>query len=49
MILLPGGEFTMGSDRDNPDEAPAHKVKLSAFMIDQFEVTTRTLHQGRSC
>lgn len=39
MILLPGGEFTMGSDRDNPDEAPAHKVKLSAFMIDQFEVT----------
>jgi formylglycine-generating enzyme required for sulfatase activity len=39
MILLPGGEFTMGSDRDTADEAPAHKVKLSAFIMDQSEVT----------
>jgi formylglycine-generating enzyme required for sulfatase activity len=39
MVLLPGGEFTMGSDRGSPDEAPAHKVKLSAFLMDTFEVT----------
>ena len=39
MISLPGGEFTMGMDGGNPDEAPAHKVKLSAFMIDKVEVT----------
>jgi formylglycine-generating enzyme required for sulfatase activity len=39
MILLPAGQFTMGSDRGNPDEAPAHKVRLSAFLIDKFEVT----------
>jgi len=39
MVYLPGGEFTMGSDKGNPDEAPAHKVKLSPFLIDKFEVT----------
>src|SRR5262249_32040071 len=39
MVLLPGGEFIMGSDRGNPDEAPAHKVKVTAFLMDKFEVT----------
>jgi formylglycine-generating enzyme required for sulfatase activity len=39
MVLVPAGEFTMGSDRGNPDEAPAHKVKLSAFWMDACEVT----------
>jgi len=39
MISLPGGEFTMGNDHANPDEAPAHKVTLSPFLIDKFEVT----------
>jgi formylglycine-generating enzyme required for sulfatase activity len=39
MIFLPGGKFTMGSDKGNPDEAPAHAVTLTAFAIDKFEVT----------
>jgi formylglycine-generating enzyme required for sulfatase activity len=39
MISLPGGEFTMGSAQGNPDEAPAHQVKVSPFLIDKFEVT----------
>lgn len=39
MVYLPGGEFTMGSNSGNPDEAPAHKVKLTAFLMDKFEVT----------
>src|SRR5258706_10871950 len=39
MVCLPGGEFTMGSDHGNPDEAPAHKVKVSSFLMDKFEVT----------
>lgn len=39
MRYLPAGEFLMGNDHGNPDEAPAHKVKLSAFWMDQFEVT----------
>ncbi len=29
----------MGTDRGNPDEAPAHKVKVSPFWMDKFEVT----------
>ena len=39
MVALPGGEFLMGSDRGNADEAPPHKVRISAFLIDRFEVT----------
>jgi formylglycine-generating enzyme required for sulfatase activity len=39
MVYLPGGEFIMGNDRGNADEAPAHKVRLSAFLMDKFEVT----------
>lgn len=29
----------MGSDRGNPDEGPAHKVKVSPFLMDKYEVT----------
>ena len=39
MVSIPGGSFTMGSDQDNPDEAPARKVTLSAFAIGKYEVT----------
>lgn len=58
MVLVPEGEFTMGSDPDVAfaeckklhissdckrewfeDEYPPHTVSLSAFYIDQFEVT----------
>jgi len=39
MVLLPGGEFAMGSDRGNPDEAPVHKVRISPFLMDKYEVT----------
>ena len=39
MVFLPGGEFVMGTSQGDADEGPAHKVKLSAFMIDKFEVT----------
>ncbi len=39
MVFIPDGEFVMGSDKGNPDEAPAHKVKLGSFLIDQYEVT----------
>ncbi len=39
MISLPGGQFLMGSDKGTADEAPAHKVGISAFLIDKYEVT----------
>jgi formylglycine-generating enzyme required for sulfatase activity len=38
MMLIPGGEFMMGSDTDG-DHKPAHRVKLGSFYIDAHEVT----------
>jgi formylglycine-generating enzyme required for sulfatase activity len=39
MVLLPAGDFMMGTDKGNPDEGPPHPVKVSAFLMDAFEVT----------
>jgi formylglycine-generating enzyme required for sulfatase activity len=39
MVLIPAGEFTMGSPRDNPDERPQKRVVLDAFHIDKFETS----------
>ncbi|MGA2706367.1 MAG: SUMF1/EgtB/PvdO family nonheme iron enzyme [Isosphaeraceae bacterium] len=41
MVLVPGGTFTMGNDNASPAEAPAHKVSLPTYYIDQHEVTVR--------
>jgi sulfatase modifying factor 1 len=41
MLLVPGGTFTMGNDNGSPAEAPAHKVRLTTYYIDQHEVTVR--------
>jgi formylglycine-generating enzyme required for sulfatase activity len=39
MVRLPGGAFTMGSDRGPADERPAHKVTVKPFSIDRRTVT----------
>src|SRR5690349_12600547 len=39
MTWIPGGTFLMGSDAHYPEEAPAHKVKVEGFWIDQRTVT----------
>src|SRR5947209_555474 len=39
MVYVAGGEFLMGSNQGNADEAPPHRVKLSGFLMDKFEVT----------
>ena len=39
MVYVPAGEFLMGCDTGNFDEAPAHRVTLSAYFIDRCEVT----------
>jgi formylglycine-generating enzyme required for sulfatase activity len=39
MVLVPAGEFTMGSDNGDEDESPIHRVYLNAFYVDKFEVT----------
>lgn len=41
MILIPAGEFFMGSNNGNVDEKPEHPVYLDAFYIDKYEVTNR--------
>ena len=41
MVLVPSGVFTMGNDNGTAAEAPAHKVSLSTYYIDQHEVTVR--------
>jgi formylglycine-generating enzyme required for sulfatase activity len=38
MVLVPAGEFTMGSLGGDPDEQPVHKVYVSAFFIDKYQV-----------
>ena len=39
MVLIPAGEFEMGSGTGDPDENPVHTVYLDAFYMDKYEVT----------
>ena len=41
MVLIPAGEFIMGSEAENgrEDERPAHRVRLDAYYIDRYEAT----------
>ena len=39
MIFIPGGTFTMGSDRHRPEERYTHAVSVEGFWIDRTEVT----------
>lgn len=45
-VLVPAGEFEMGSDDEkvSDDEKPKHKVYLDAFMISKYEVTNAQYH-----
>ena len=39
MIPIKGGEFTMGSDSGEKDEAPAFKTTVAPFWMEEHEVT----------
>ena len=39
MVLIPSGEFRMGSETGEADEKPVHVVYLDAFYIDPYLVT----------
>jgi len=39
MVFVPGGSFTMGSDRRQPEERFSHPVRVDGFWIDRHEVT----------
>jgi formylglycine-generating enzyme required for sulfatase activity len=39
MIEVPAGAFVMGSAVGSPDEGPPHRLEMSTYWIDKFEVT----------
>ena len=39
MMLVPSGEFTMGSNASFAHEQPLHRITLDAFYMDKYEVT----------
>lgn len=39
MLLIPSGDFLMGSDTQSEFEKPVHKVPVTSFLIDKTEVT----------
>jgi len=39
MVLIPEGDFDMGSARGKDEERPPHPVHLDAFLMDRTEVT----------
>ena len=39
MVLVPAGEFIMGSQGDSPDEQPVRRVYVEAFYIDRYPIT----------
>ena len=41
MVWIPGGTFSMGSDRHYPEEAPVHRVTVDGFWMDRTPVTNR--------
>jgi formylglycine-generating enzyme required for sulfatase activity len=41
MIWIPGGAFRVGSDKHDPEEAPAHRVTVGGSWIDRTPVTNR--------
>jgi formylglycine-generating enzyme required for sulfatase activity len=38
-VLVPGGEFRMGSDRFYPEEAPVRTAEVPDLWVDQHPVT----------
>jgi formylglycine-generating enzyme required for sulfatase activity len=44
MVLVPAGEFWMGSD-ENEYEKPRHRVMLDDFYIDRYEATNALYHK----
>ena len=39
MLYVPAGDFIMGSDNGDPDEAPQRTIYVDAFWVDMTEIT----------
>ncbi len=44
MVLIPAGEYSMGSEGGDKDELPVHEIVVDAFYIDKHEVTNRKFY-----
>src|SRR6185369_6776408 len=44
LVLIPAGEFLMGSEAGFPTERPVHEVFLEAFYLSTCPVTTRSIN-----
>ncbi len=40
LVLIPGGEFLMGSDSEG-DHSPVHEVYIDTFYMEKYEVTNK--------
>jgi formylglycine-generating enzyme required for sulfatase activity/S1-C subfamily serine protease len=45
MVLIPAGEFWMGAEDGLQDARPLHRVYLSSYWFDQYEVTNARYRQ----
>jgi formylglycine-generating enzyme required for sulfatase activity len=45
MVWVAGATFRMGSDSHYPEEAPAHRVSVDGFWIDETPVTNRQFRE----
>jgi formylglycine-generating enzyme required for sulfatase activity len=45
MVLIPAGEFLMGAEDGLPDAQPLHRVYLSSYWVDKYEVTNSQYKQ----
>lgn len=45
MVLIPAGEFLMGAEDGLPDARPMHRVYLSSYWLDKYEVTNTQYRQ----
>jgi len=52
MVVIPAGEFWMGTEDGLPDARPLHRVHLSSYWFDKYEVTNahyRECIEGGGC
>lgn len=47
MVIIPGGWFEMGSSKGESDELPVHKVWVSSFMMDRYEVPQKEFNRHK--
>ena len=45
MVAIPGGEFEMGSASGGEPDETVHRVSVSPFLMDQYEVTQESFEK----